>query len=96
MTVVGIVRISLSIPAETLKEKRSIVKSTIQRLRNRFNAAVAEVEELENPGRAVIAAVCVSNGTQHVQSQIQGIADAIGVMRLDCEVLAIETEVIHA
>ena len=95
MTVIGVVRISLAIPAETLKEKRSVVKSTVERLRARFNASVAEVEDLDMPSRAVIVAVCVSNATQHAQSQIQHIADAVAGLRLDVEVLAIETEIIH-
>ena len=43
----------MAVPAETLKEKRSIVKSVVERLRNRYNAGVAEVEDLKSGETAV-------------------------------------------
>ena len=92
---VGLVRMHLALPAETRKEKRAIVKSVVERLRNRFNASVAEVEALDTPSRAIIAAVCISNSGPHAQSQLQSIADAVSGWRLDVEVLDIETELLH-
>ena len=91
---VGVVRISLALPSRTLKEKRTIVRSAVERLRNRFNAAVAEVDALDSPARAVIAASVISNDSTHAQAQLQEIADAIARWRLDAEVTAIETETI--
>ncbi|MGE5594758.1 MAG: DUF503 domain-containing protein [Hyphomicrobiales bacterium] len=93
---VGILRIRMAVPAETLKEKRSVVKSVIERVRQRFNAAVAEIKDLDDPGQATIAVVCVSNETAHADSQLGNIARAIEEWRLDVEILAIETELIHA
>ena len=95
MTVtVGLVRIYLALPSESLKEKRTIVKSVVERLRNRFNASVAETEDLDIPSRAVIAAACLSNSSSHAQSQVQSIADAVAAWRLDVEVLDVQTELI--
>jgi uncharacterized protein YlxP (DUF503 family) len=93
---VGVIRISLALPSRTLKEKRSIVKSVVERLRHRFNAAVAEVEDLDNPMAATIAAVCLSNEGPHVASQLQAIADAVASWRLDAEVIEVATELIEA
>jgi uncharacterized protein YlxP (DUF503 family) len=91
---VGVLTITMAIPADTLKEKRAIVKSVIERFRNRFNAAVAEVEDMDIPSRSVIAAVCVSNEAKHAQAMLQSIADAVVSARLDVEVLDISTELL--
>jgi len=91
---VGILRISMAVPAESLKEKRSIVKSVIERLRHRYNASVAEVDDLDDPGRATIAVACVSNGSRHTDRQLQTIARAVEEWRLDVELLAVETEMV--
>lgn len=92
---VGVVRIRLALPSRTLKEKRAIVKSTVERLRNRFNAAVAEVEDLDDAATATVGAVCISNDAQHADQQVAAIARAVEEWRLDVEVLGIETELIH-
>jgi uncharacterized protein YlxP (DUF503 family) len=91
---VGILRIRMAIPATSLKEKRSTVKSVIERLRNRFNASVAEVDDLDDPGHATIAAACVANEGQHVDRQLQAMARAVEEWRLDVELLTIETELL--
>jgi uncharacterized protein YlxP (DUF503 family) len=91
---IGVLRLTFALPAESLKEKRAIVRSVIERLRNRFNAAVAEVDDLDLPGRTVIAAVCLSNSSRHAQSQVQAMADAVTGWRLDLEILDVETELL--
>ncbi len=93
-TVVGVVHIRLAIVAETLKEKRSVVKPVVERLRGRFNAAVAEVSDLDTPGYATIAAVVVSNERAHADSQLQVIARMVEESRLDAEVVDVSTELI--
>lgn len=93
---IGIVRIRLALPSRTLKEKRAIVKSVVERLRNRFNASVAEVDDLDTPGVATIAACCVSTGGAHADAQLQAIAVAVQEWRLDADVLEIATELITA
>lgn len=52
--------IHLSLPSQSLKEKRGIVKSILGRARNRFNTACAEVDRQDNPSVAVLAFVTVS------------------------------------
>jgi uncharacterized protein YlxP (DUF503 family) len=89
---IAILRIRLRLPSRTLKEKRTVVRSVVERLRNRFNAAVAETDELDNVGIAEIAAVCISNDGAHAQSQAQSMADAVEEWRLDAEVLDVSIE----
>lgn len=93
---VGLLQVTLRLPSRTLKEKRTIVKSVVERLRVRFNAAVAEVDDLDDPGRAVIAAACLSNVANHADEQLQAIARTIEEWRLDAEVEEIHTELIPA
>ena len=92
---VGVLHLRLSLPSRTLKEKRTIVRSLVERLRNRFNAAVAEVDDLDEPSLASIAAVCVSNDPAHADSQLQAIAAAVEDWRLDAEIIGLETELLH-
>jgi uncharacterized protein len=92
--VIAVLQVSLRLPSRDLKARRTIVRSVVERLRNRFNASVAEVGELNNPGLATIAVACVSNESAHADSQLQSIARAIEEWRLDAEVINIETELI--
>lgn len=45
----------------SLKDKRMIVKSLVQKIRNKFNVSVAEVEDQDFYQTIVIGAACVSN-----------------------------------
>jgi len=58
---------------KSLKEKRSIVKSLIGRLKSRFNASVAEVGHHDNKTSAVVGIVVVSNETAFTDSQLDTI-----------------------
>ncbi|MHC4394597.1 MAG: DUF503 domain-containing protein [Planctomycetota bacterium] len=59
----------------SLKEKRSIVKSVIGRLKSRFNISIAEVDHNDNKTSAVIAMAIVSNETCFVNQQFDKIID---------------------
>lgn len=52
----------------SIKEKRSIVNSLKQKIRNKFNVSVAEVEDQDNLESLVLAVITVANETRHVQS----------------------------
>ena len=52
--------IHLSLPSHTLKEKRGIVKSILERSRHRFNTACAEIDRQDNPAIAVLGFVTIS------------------------------------
>jgi uncharacterized protein len=92
---IALVTVRLRLPSRTLKEKRTIVKSVVERLRNRFNASVAELDDLDDPAVATIGAAVVSNEGRHADEQAQSIVAAIEAWRLDAEVLEIGTELIQ-
>ncbi len=59
--------------SHSLKEKRHVVKSLKERLRQRFNVAVAEIDGEESWQRSVIAAVTVSNDRTHAEQMLQSV-----------------------
>jgi len=91
---IAVLHVRLRLPSRTLKEKRTIVKSVVERVRNRFNASVAEVEDLDAVGMATIAAVVISNDSRHADEQAQAVAAAIEDWRLDAELLDVSVELI--
>jgi len=56
--------------AQSLKQKRAVVKSLIDRLRARLNASVTEAGYLDEWQRCVIAVSLVSNNRRYLQQQI--------------------------
>jgi uncharacterized protein YlxP (DUF503 family) len=59
---VGILTLHLSLEgAHSLKDKRQVVRSLTQHLRNKFNASVAEVADLDVWRRATVGVAVVSN-----------------------------------
>lgn len=68
--VIGVCKIVLALDdAFSLKEKRHIVKSIVERLRSRFNASVAEVGLNDLWKNAEIGIACITNEA--------GVADSI-------------------
>jgi uncharacterized protein YlxP (DUF503 family) len=76
--IVGSLRVRLLIrEARTLKDKRQVVKSIKDRLQNRFNVSVAEVEAQENPRLAVLGFAMVSNETTPIRQTFDQIVAAL-------------------
>lgn len=76
--VIGVCRVVLSIDEVfSLKEKRHIVKSIVERLRSRFNASVAEVDLNDKWKNAVIGISCVSNEAGHADSMMANMVNFI-------------------
>jgi uncharacterized protein YlxP (DUF503 family) len=57
----------------SLKEKRSIIKSVIGRLKSRFNISIAEVDHQDNKTSAIIAMAMVSNDTRFIDQKFDAI-----------------------
>jgi len=68
---VGVCRLKIHIPgSRSLKDKRSVVKSLIARLRKQFNLSVAEVDDHELWQMATISMACVSRHNNRVDEVI--------------------------
>lgn len=78
---VCVARVTLDIPAAgSMKAKRQVLRRVTDRLKARFNVAVAEVEDSDVWTRAVIALAVVSNERRHVNEMMDKIFFAIDEM----------------
>ena len=74
MAAIGVLTMELRLfDAHSLKEKRHVVKSLKDRLRNRFNVAVSEIEFQDLWQRALVAAVTVSSDRPHAEQVLQSV-----------------------
>ncbi len=65
--VVGLCTIELFIPeSQSLKDKRRVLLSLKDRLREKFNLSVAEVDGQDLWQKAVLGLACVANEGRHV------------------------------
>ena len=48
--------------AMSLKDKRQVVKSVIERVKRRYNVSITEVGEHDSPRMALLGVSCVSTG----------------------------------
>ncbi len=92
---IGTCQITLHLPdSQSLKDKRQIIKSVMARVRNRFEVAIAEVEEQERWQIAVLGVSCVSNSKQHAEEILERVRRYIEETRPDILVSNFETEMI--
>jgi len=76
--IVGSLRVRLLIrDARSLKDKRQVVQSIKDRLRERFNVSVAEVESQEHRQLAVLGVAMVGAEAGHVRGALQQIAESL-------------------
>ena len=95
--VVGACRVTLRLPENaSLKGKRQLVLSLSQRLRNKFNVAVAEVGDNDRWQIATLGITCVSNDGRHAREQLDTVVRYIETSRLDAELLESEIDVSQA
>jgi hypothetical protein len=92
---VGVCRINLRLPEnQSLKGKRRILKSIVSRVGNKFNVAIAEVDNGDMWQLATIGICCVSNDRRHANEVMSRVVDFIINSRPDAEILDYEIEII--
>lgn len=93
--IVGVCRITFGLPGnDSLKGKRRVVRRILDRTRNQFNAAVAEVGNLDEHRRASIGIAVVSNDGRHANSMLDTIA-AFASSQTEAVVLDRSMELVH-
>ncbi len=80
--------------SDSLKEKRRVVRSIVDRTRARFNVAVAEVADQDVWGSCVIGITCVSTDTRHANSIIDKVTNHILGLALEMDIIDREIEFI--
>src|SRR5687768_11659013 len=69
--VIGVGYVTIHIyESQSLKDKRRVVRSLVERARGRFNASVAEVDHLDSWQVAGIGFTCVSNSGAHADQML--------------------------
>ena len=69
---VGLLTLELHIAdAQSLKDKRQVLRSLKDRLRAHFNVAVAELDFEDTWQRSVVGVVTLANEEHHVQEALQ-------------------------
>jgi len=74
--IVGILTAHLHLQGITsLKQKRSIIKSLLGRLKSRFNISISEVDHQDEKTSAVLGMAVISNDTRFINQQLDSIID---------------------
>lgn len=93
MTVVTVLTVELLIfESASLKDKRSVVRSVLQRARNKFGVAAAEVDDQDDRTRATLAFAAISSDAQVSHGTAQKVVEFLERERLDCQLGEVSTE----
>jgi uncharacterized protein YlxP (DUF503 family) len=95
--VVGCLEITFVIDgADSLKDKRSVVKRLVERTRNRFNVSAAEVGANDEHRRAIIGVTTVANDGPFVNSVLDKVIDYLEDESLGrAEIVDTRLEIMH-
>jgi uncharacterized protein YlxP (DUF503 family) len=89
--VVGVLTVEFSIPGgSSLKDKRRLVRSLLDRLHNEFHVAAAEVNHQDNIRRAGLAVACVSTAARHAN---QILSRVVSVVERETEMVLVDYEI---
>jgi uncharacterized protein YlxP (DUF503 family) len=92
---IGLCIIDLLLPGNnSLKGKRSVIKSIVTRVGREFNVSIAEVEDQDLWQRAVIGVVCVSSSAGYAHGQMERVVQWIDDKRPDVEILGYQIEML--
>lgn len=76
--IVGVVRICIHFPAAgSLKAKRKILSSLKDRIRNKFNVSVAELEDNDLWQKSVLGAAILTNDKSYANAVLSKVMDLV-------------------
>ena len=92
---IGVLVLIIRLPGcSSLKEKRGRLKPLINSLRKEFKLSVAEVDDLDIWGQAVVACALVSNEAKHTQRVLQKAANWLEQNWRDIDLVDAQIELI--
>jgi len=75
---IGALEVHLHIPeSHSLKDKRQVIRSILDRARSRYKVAAAEVDDQDKHQVAVLGFVSVSGSHHHAQEVVQKLLDGL-------------------
>jgi len=73
---IGLLTLEIYIPdAQSLKDKRQVLRSLKDKLRGHFNVAVAELDHQDLWQRSVVGVVSISNDDKRLEESMRAVAD---------------------
>ncbi|MEW6609122.1 MAG: DUF503 domain-containing protein [bacterium] len=76
--IIGSCKITIHIPnSQSLKYKRYVLKGLIDRVKNRFNVSIAEIDSLDLWRKATLGIVCVNTGCRHANETLAKVVNLI-------------------
>ena len=94
---VGTCIVELRLPENgSLKGKRQVSKSIIERTKHRFNVSIAEVDDQDYWQSLTLGISCVSNSAPHANEILSKVVKFIENNRFDAELVDLEIEIINA
>ena len=92
---VGVAQVSLRLPENlSLKGKRQVLKSIVSRVRNKFDVAIAEVDNNDDWRLMTLGISAVSNDRRFTNSVLSNVVEFIEKARFEAEMLDYEIEII--
>ncbi|NPV28940.1 MAG: DUF503 domain-containing protein [Firmicutes bacterium] len=79
--------------AASLKDKRRVLKSILDRIRARFNVSIAEVDQQDLWQRATVAFVSVSNEQSHAYQVLNAVVKFLENQN-HAQIISYQTEII--
>ena len=93
--VIGVAKLRLHLPGnQSLKGKRKVIKSICERLRQRFNLAVAETDAQDLWQAGELGIVAVGNQGRFIDSKLDKAINFVEDMQV-AEIVDIQRELIH-
>lgn len=90
---VGTLRLRLMIRAShSLKDKRRVIRSLKDRIRNRHNVSVAETDAQDSHQQAILGIAMVGTDGRYVDGGLAKIVDMVRTSR-ECELVDYEVEI---
>ena len=78
---IGSLQVQLRVPeANSLKSKRFVIKSVIERIRSRFNVSVSEISDMDLWQSSLLGVVMVGNEKRHMNEVLDKVMNF-----LECE-----------
>ncbi len=92
--IVGVLTLELFIgEAGSLKDKRRVLKSIIDKMKSKFNISVAEVDKQDSWQFSTVGVSCVSNEPSHVHQMLSAAVKFVESQGT-VEILDIQTELL--
>ena len=92
---VAVCKVTLRLPEnQSLKGKRRVINSLRDRIHNKFNVSIAEVDDNNSWQLATLGIACASNNSRHADEVLSSVVAFIEASREEVELVGHEQETV--